>query len=407
MNRICEPGHCTGCGACDNVCGRQAIHMYPNDLGAEVAEIDASRCVSCGLCCTVCPQNQKVELHPIENCWAAWSTNPETRCKSASGGVAAELYAWAVRQGMWFAGVQMQPDHSAAYCLTKDPQVISRFQNSKYLYADARKVYREAAERLKNGEGVLFIGVPCQVDAMRQICRVLKTPVEHLYLVDLVCHGGAPKTYLQQHIHALEKKYHKQASEVFFRDPAMRTKTYTFTLRQGGKLFYKKQVERDDTYQVGYHKGIIYRENCYICQYAQIDRVGDLTLADFGNVGSIEPCSYSNENVSCVLTNTPKGVALLEELLKEKTLIAEIRPKAEKTTNGGTLCGPIPKSWEREKFETNYRATTDFDAAVYAAARRRMIGNEIRSIFHVKQLRRIAAKMLPKKWKLVLRSLSR
>lgn len=403
MDKICEPGRCTGCGACRNVCGRQAICLQPNDLGAEIAVIDAARCVSCGLCRTVCPQNQTMELHPIGSCWAAWSTNTETRRTSASGGVAAELYAWAARSGMWFAGVKMQPDHSAAYCLTQDPGEIARFQNSKYLYADAGTVYQEAAAKLKAGQGVLFIGVPCQVDALRQVCRVLHAPTDQLYLADLVCHGGAPKTYLQQHVRALEKRYRCQASEVSFRDPAESTHAYVFTLRQDGRLFYKKRVDRNDTYQVGYHKGIIYRENCYACAYAQAARPGDLTLADFSYVGSVEPCAYSNENVSCVLCNTPKGEALLETLRTGGALSAEVRPREEETGHEEMLSHPRLRSQEQRDFVAQYRACGDFDTAVRAAARRRILRNELQYFLHVQQIRRAAGHILPKQWKQALR----
>ena len=403
MDKICEPGHCPGCGACRNVCGRQAICLQPNDLGAEIAVIDAARCVSCGLCRTVCPQNQTTELHPIGSCWAAWSTNTETRRTSASGGVAAELYAWAARNGMWFAGVKMQPDHSAAYCLTQDPGEIARFQNSKYLYADAGTIYQETAAKLKAGQGVLFIGVPCQVDALRQVCRVLHAPTEQLYLADLVCHGCAPKTYLQQHVRALEKRYSRQASEVAFRDPAEATCTFTFTLRQNGRLFYKKRVDRNDTYQVGYHKGIIYRENCYACSYAQAARPGDLTLADFAYVGSVEPCAYSNENVSCVLCNTEKGAALLRALCTENKLLAEQRPQEEAARYQPTINHPTPPAAERKTFVQQYRRVHDFDTAVRAAARRRILRNELQYFLHVQQIRRAAGRILPKEWKQALR----
>lgn len=403
MYKICEQGRCTGCGACLNVCGKQAICLQPNDLGAEIAIIDAARCISCGLCRTVCPQNQAAELHPIGSSWAAWSTNTETRRTSASGGVAAELYAWAVRSRMWFAGVKMQPDHSAAYCLTQDPGEIPQFQNSKYLYADAGTVYREAAAKLKAGEGVLFIGVPCQVDALRQVCRVLHAPTDQLYLADLVCHGGVPKTYLQQHVHALEKRYRRHASEVSFRDPAETTHAYAFTLRQNGHLFYKKRVNRNDTYQVGYHKGIIYRENCYVCRYAQADRIGDLTLADFAYVGSVKSCGYSNENVSCVFCNTEKGAELLRVLYTGNNLFIELRPQEEATKNQPAINNPPSQVAERRIFLNHYRHLCDFDAAVRAAARQRILCNELQYFLHIQQLRRVAGRILPKKWKQALR----
>ena len=38
---------CTGCGACYNICPRDAIQMVPDPLGFLQPEIDTSRCISC------------------------------------------------------------------------------------------------------------------------------------------------------------------------------------------------------------------------------------------------------------------------------------------------------------------------------------------------------------------------
>jgi len=60
-----EPSHhnplaCTGCGQCVVDCPFEAISMVPNLTGrgthTEVASVDASRCVSCGLCSGSCDQ---------------------------------------------------------------------------------------------------------------------------------------------------------------------------------------------------------------------------------------------------------------------------------------------------------------------------------------------------------------
>ena len=44
-----DPGKCTACGQCVEVCPVEAIEM--ND----VAKVDADTCTSCGLCVDECP----------------------------------------------------------------------------------------------------------------------------------------------------------------------------------------------------------------------------------------------------------------------------------------------------------------------------------------------------------------
>lgn len=44
---------CAACGACENVCPREAIAVYRGCF----ATVDISLCVGCGLCEKVCPAN--------------------------------------------------------------------------------------------------------------------------------------------------------------------------------------------------------------------------------------------------------------------------------------------------------------------------------------------------------------
>ena len=39
--------NCTGCGACFNVCPKEAVKMVQNDYGFYVPKIDKSKCVHC------------------------------------------------------------------------------------------------------------------------------------------------------------------------------------------------------------------------------------------------------------------------------------------------------------------------------------------------------------------------
>lgn len=43
--------HCVACGACGNVCPREAIRVVH---GCN-AQVDPEKCVGCGLCAKVCP----------------------------------------------------------------------------------------------------------------------------------------------------------------------------------------------------------------------------------------------------------------------------------------------------------------------------------------------------------------
>ena len=57
----CDYG-CVGCRICESVCRFEAVTL--NDFG--VAEVDASRCMACGLCVRECPR-QIISIHSAEN----------------------------------------------------------------------------------------------------------------------------------------------------------------------------------------------------------------------------------------------------------------------------------------------------------------------------------------------------
>lgn len=69
-------------------------------------------------------------------------------------------------------------------------------------------------------------------------------------------------------------------------------------------------------------------EACYSCKYANSNRIGDITLADFWGVGSKIPFRHSTrKGVSLLLVNTEKGQKLLNscksELFLEKRTLKE------------------------------------------------------------------------------------
>lgn len=403
MKTICETNTCTGCRACLNICPKKAIQMVVNAMGEEVAEIDLSKCIHCNLCKKVCPQLNDSNLSEPYICYAAWSLDEKTRWGSASGGVAAELYHWAVRNDMWFSGVRMTSDFVAEHYLTKDIHAIQWFQNSKYVYSNTRNVYKEIVEKLRNKEKVLFIGTPCQVDGLKHFCDRQHVSQNYLFLVDLMCHGSTPAVYLQQHINFIQQKKQYKATSVNFRDPKKGTYTFTFTLSNHGKIFYAKRVYRNDCYQIGYHSGITYRENCYHCKYAQVKRAGDISLADFSYVGTLQKCNYTNKNVSCILVNTVKGENLIEKLHREKKLFIEERPIQEELDYEHMLYAPTVKPAERKIFVDSYLLHGDFEKAMSIASKRIRYRNELKYYLHTEQFRHILSRLLPRSIKNLLR----
>jgi len=360
---ICNHDKCTGCAACKDVCPKQCITMQPDDLDALHPVVDESICINCGLCEKTCPNNRELSYKLPHKVLAAWSNNNEVRRTSASGGIACELYHYWIKNGGVATGVVFDRVEGCHFILLENESDIKAVQNSKYTFSDTAGIYKVVKQKLQAGISVLFIGVPCQVAGLYGF---LKKEYDNLTTVDIICHGMPPATYLEQHIKSIEDKKKEYTHQLFFRDPKYYTYTFTFTLKNiKGKEFYNKKVLTRDNYQLGYHRALIYRENCYSCNYARKERISDLTIGDFSGLGRFAPFEYDKHNVSCILENTDKGAALLKKL--KGVLSMYERPACEAFEVEKQLKLPSAKHNGRYCFEQVYNKTHDYVKASNAA----------------------------------------
>lgn len=358
-HKICNRHKCTGCAACRDACPKQCISMCTDELDATYPVIDSSLCVDCGICIKTCPNNRDLTFRNTKKVYAAWSNDVNVRSNSASGGVAYELYRFWIQRGGVATGVIYNENCGCHFILLEKESDLYLTQNSKYTFSDTNGIFKVVKQKLDASVPVLFIGVPCQIAGLSGF---LKKDYDNLTTVDIICHGMPPASYLQQHVKSIEASLGEQANLVCFRDPKYGTHTFSFTLKnRSGKEFYKKKVLSRDNYQLGYHRALIYRENCYHCSYARKDRISDLTIGDFSGLGKYEPICYDKLNVSCILQNTEKGAELLSNMDNSVTL--HERPMREAFDVEAQLKAPSLKHSGRVIFEETYRITRNFKVA--------------------------------------------
>lgn len=398
LSNICSQEKCTACGACINICPRDCIKYVFDEYGVKRAYKDEERCIDCNLCLKTCPSisTEKMGRVPVK-CYAAWSNDCGIRFNSASGGIASEFYKYATENGYWIVGVSLNENFDAVYSLKKGDW--EAFQNSKYTYSDTGYIYRSILEKLYDNEKVLFIGLPCHVAALKLFLYTKNVDLCNLVTIDLICHGVTPQDYLKEHVRKIETQKGKKATEVYFRDPKYKTYTFTFSLKNCGTTFYKRKVNRNDAYQIAYHRGIGYRENCYLCKFASIERQGDITLSDFVGVGSKTLCDYTHRNVSCVMINSEKGETFYKKLVSSGRIFSEERPIEEEYNTERMLHNPTPVPPERLKFLNSYRESGDFDKALICAAQKIIIFNEVNNFIKFNEIRLFVLKRVPKSLK--------
>ena len=299
MKTVCRQDMCAGCMACIEICPRNAIQIK-DDLKSYNAVIDESICVNCGLCERVCPNlNENDFKEPI--IWKqGWSLDEDIRKNSASGGIAATIQRTFFNNGGNVCSCFFE-NGEFKFGFAKTLEDIKKFSGSKYVKSNPLGVYKPIKEKLKNGEKVLFAGLPCQVAAAKNF--VGKNLEKNLYTVDLICHGTPSPKILELFLDKTKIQLSK-LEDIKFR------KNHLYQLFINGKSLGIEGAS--DSYSRAFLNTLILTENCYNCQYARRERNSDITLGD--SWGSELPINEQKKGVSLVLVQTEKGKKLLRDL---------------------------------------------------------------------------------------------
>ena len=358
---LSETDKCTGCMACFVGCPEQAITISTDAMGNCYPNIQQELCINCGKCQKICPELNPISGRESKRAYAVWSLDPECRKRSASGGAASEFYEEALKQGYWICGAEYTSEGSVIHSITREPEAIGRYRQSKYVFSEMIEVYRQIKSKLEAGEKVLVISLPCKVAG---ILGYLGKRYDNLLTADIVCHGTPPKKLLREHVTNIAPEA-KQYSIQFRED-----NEYLFNLRTEGKLVYSK-IGRTDMYLAAFLEGLSYRSACYNCNWAQPKRISDLTVCDFWGLGTEIPFDHPyTGSVSAVLINSEKGQTFFD--VCRKNLFVEERPVFEAVKGNTQLNVPTQKHPKQELFKALYEKI-GFDEAV-----KEILGKEIR-----------------------------
>lgn len=289
---LCDSNICTGCKACINVCAKGAVTVEDR-TGSFAPQIDASKCIDCGLCAKVCPNNSPRQLKDIIYGRQGWATD-ELRCSSSSGGAASELIREFIGNGGYVASCLFE-NGEFRFDITNDLSRARKFAGSKYVKSNPHLIYKEIKDRLGRGDRVLFIGLPCQSAAVQNVCG----DCDNLFTADLICHGTPSVQLLCKYL--AEKGIDlDKARDVRFRNDN------NFGLVVDGNRLVCGTLP--DHYTYGFLKAINYTECCNNCRYAASQRVSDITLGDaWGLLADTDA-----NGVSLILCQTEKGKVLIE-----------------------------------------------------------------------------------------------
>lgn len=312
-----DASNCSGCGACVLSCPKGAIAMQPAPNGVVYPVIERAVCVECGQCVQQCTYRRQPELQKPQTAFAAVAGDAELVRKSASGGMFAALAKSWMANGGLIAGAVLDCSQGVKvyHILTDRLEDLERLQGSKYVQSDAWRCFGDVRNALNAGRQVLFSGTPCQVAAM----KALTGNHEGLTTIDLICHGVPSAKMLEDYFDILNHRFHGKIDTFQFRDKTMNRRfSASFDVRYGKKRrrYYLRSHEL--SFYKYFLAGANYRENCYSCPYARLERVSDLTIGDYWGIDKRHGADIAAGRMpkaadwSCVLVNTDKGRRLLD-----------------------------------------------------------------------------------------------
>lgn len=333
---ILDAARCTGCYACTNTCPVDAISMQSDVEGFPQPIVDQGKCINCGKCVMSCPvltpaNNIVPELQEV---YAAWSLDETIRYESTSGGVFSELALGLIAKGGVLCGAQYGEGHRVEHVIITSQKGLDRIRQSKYAQSDVGNCYRQIRNLLNQGRKVLFCGAPCQCAGLMSF---LGGKPHGLFIANFVCRGtNSPKAYTA-YLKWLETRYGAHISRVWFKNKVLGWNRFSTRVE-----FEDGQVYSEDRYHDLFIRGYIeqnlyMRKCCHTCEFRDIERTGDITLADFWGVRLDDKTKDTDKGTSLVVINTEYGRELFDfikpHLFWERKSIEEVFPGNACITN--------------------------------------------------------------------------
>ena len=295
---------CFSCGVCKEICPTAAIVLKQNEEGFYYPVTDQVKCVQCGTCVTHCPAIANPHKHRFLTAYCGYGNSIETK-KSASGGVFWEIAKAMINRGGKVAGAALI-ENKCKHVIV-DNLDLKRLQGSKYIKSDTQEVYEKTKSLLENGKSVLFSGTPCQIASLK---TYLGMPYSNLYTIDVLCHGVPSQALWDSYCAFI-------SNGNVVTDVSFRNKDHESERRSAFQLKYriadrevKKEAHNSGYYSL-YVNNATFQMSCYYCNFAGIDRIGDITIGDCDSWKQQSGMDLTKAQ-SMFFVNTEKGQELFE-----------------------------------------------------------------------------------------------
>lgn len=336
---------CSGCTACKFLCPVDAIEMIRDEEGFKYPQINQDKCINCNKCVNVCPNVKKSSDNEIIEAYGVKHKNLTERTTSRSGGAFIAISDYILKNEGIVYGSKLNEDFSVSHNRATNKEERDLFKGSKYVQSSMNDIIDQVKKDLENNKQVLFTGTPCQVAGIAAaIPNKLKN---NLYLCDLLCHAVPSPMIYEEYLKFIEEKFNKKIKKFIFRDKSF-----------GWSTNYETIIFEDGSKETcGYFRDLFFRHNtvrpsCYNCNYANTNRIGDLTIGDFWGVDELNPEFYDEIGVSLIMINNQKGKEIFENIKSDIDVVECTIDNCIKYSC--TLSGSCEEPKTRKEFWNDY-----------------------------------------------------
>jgi coenzyme F420 hydrogenase subunit beta len=348
LGRIVADGACHRCGSCAGVCPAGVIE--PDDDYFPDWRPRLQRCTDCGLCVKVCPgaafsypafssacfglDASLAEDHGhFLQAFLGYSTEPEMRRVSASGGLGTRLPQFLLETGRVTAALSVgadpaRPWRSRPYWARSTVELRAGTV-SKYTVCSVNHLLREV--RAEPGP-VLFTGLPCHVHGLLKMGEINGALAKKVALrIGLLCHsaldpqgmrdmlahygiderGMARLVYRHGKLPGFWRAEMRDGRELYLPYPGIGARGYRPTSKECLTFLFKLYSPR----------------RCRMCidgfaEFADIS-IGDPYLKGWQGMERLK------QGYNLVFARTPRGLALLEEAAGAGAIVLEPLSRAQ------------------------------------------------------------------------------
>ncbi|MBO4707555.1 MAG: Coenzyme F420 hydrogenase/dehydrogenase, beta subunit C-terminal domain [Elusimicrobiaceae bacterium] len=317
MIQIIGKEKCCGCGACVQICPKNAITMRADNEGFLYPVIDDKKCIKCGLCLKICPilNNQKQDFRP--KVYVAKNKNTEVLKKSSSGGMFSILADYVLEQNGVVFGAAFNKNWEVYHRFIDKKEDLNILRRSKYVQSNTLETFKETKKFLEEDRQVLYTGTPCQIAGLKSF---LNKEYDNLLTADIICHSvpspGVWKEFLKQNydvnklvkIDFRDKKYGWDKSKLYF-------------YFNDGKI--EPQSKKMSLFRIGFGETIFCRPSCHKCYFKDSNRFSDFTIGDAWGYSYYAPEMFDRNGLSILFINTEKSEKLFN-ILKDDIVYKEV-----------------------------------------------------------------------------------